>query len=78
MRLTSENPEFPWQMQTVSYICIADNEPKQIGADITARDAYKMAVDDKAKIIAVWPGRWRSDAFLVDNLDIFAKEKKLI
>lgn len=78
MRLTSDNSDFPWRMQTVCYICIVNNIPKQIGTDITRKDAYQEVLEGNAAIVAVWPGKWRSDAFLVDNIETYAEAFDLV
>jgi len=35
--------------------------------------AYERAVSGKTKIYAVWSGQWRSDLFIIDDLEIFAE-----
>ena len=72
MRLISETPEFPWKDRNICYVYFdKDLNAYQIGStkDISALNAYEMAKAGKGKIVAVWPGQYRSDAFLIDKLD---------
>jgi hypothetical protein len=34
--------------------------------------AYRSAIEKKIRILAVWPGNYRSDLFEIDDLDAFA------
>ena len=75
MRLISENPEFPWKDRDICYIYFDKNlNSYQVGSskDISALNAYELAKEGKGKIVAVWPGKYRSDAFLIDDLDAYA------
>lgn len=75
MRLISENSDFQWQLNTMCYILVCSNlEVFQIKKDISYEKAYRIAKNGGGKILAVWPGNWRSDAFLVDDLEQFALE----
>ena len=38
------------------------------------KDAFYHAVSGKSKIVAVWPGQWRSDLFIIDDLEEFYTE----
>lgn len=35
--------------------------------------AYFRAKCGESQLVAVWPGNWRSDLFLIDDMDEFAK-----
>ena len=41
------------------------------------RSAYINAQAGVSKILAVWPGRWRSDLFIIDDLDAFSEKQSL-
>ena len=41
------------------------------------RSAYINAQAGISKIFAVWPGRWRSDLFIIDDLDAFSEKQSL-
>lgn len=73
MRLTSETPNFPWKDRNICYIFVNQKmNVFQVGGgnrDISHGDAYKMAKNGIGKIVAVWPGNYKSDAFLIDELD---------
>ena len=38
-------------------------------------DACMNAKTGKSKIVAVWPGQYRSDLFIIDDLDTFYAEQ---
>ena len=44
---------------------------------IKTRDEMRLAVDrtraGAVEMFAVWPGKWRSDMFRVDDIDVLAK-----
>jgi len=40
--------------------------------------AYIRASAGETKIVAVWPGQWRSDLFIIDDLDAFCDHQKLL
>ena len=42
------------------------------------RDAYFRAQEGKSRIYAVWPGKKRSDPFIIDDLDTFAEKLHLL
>ena len=74
MRLISKTPEFPWNEKTISYIYFDKNlNSYQVGSnrDISHENAYQLAKSGEGKIIAVWPGNYRSDAFLIDDLNLY-------
>ena len=35
--------------------------------------AYERANENITTLYAVWPGKWSSDLFLIDDLDLFAE-----
>ena len=42
------------------------------------KDAFYHAVSGKSKIVAVWPGQWRSDLFIIDDFEEFYTELALM
>lgn len=75
MRLISKTPEFPWKDRGVCYVFVSQTlDVFHVGStkDISPLNAYELAKDGKGKIVAVWPGQYRSDAFLVDDLEAYA------
>jgi len=72
MRFTSQTPNFPWKDRKISYVFVDKSlNVFQVGGywDISHESAYKKAKEGLGKLIAVWPGSYTTDAFLVDNLD---------
>jgi len=49
-----------------------DGDIKQLSTKNEKFQAYLNAKAGVSKILAVWPGQWRSDLFIVDDLDSFA------
>ncbi|ATW28203.1 hypothetical protein [Candidatus Formimonas warabiya] len=74
MRSAKDTESFPYSSPIVCYIQVDKcGEVTQISneySEILA--AYKNAVNEQAKIYAVWPGNYRSDLFEIDNLDALA------
>lgn len=70
MRFTSETSNFPWSNRNISYIFI-DKQLNvfQVGRDMSHESAYNNLKSRSGKLIAVWPGNYTSDAFLVDKPD---------
>lgn len=64
---TVERGNFPYDLKCICFLFISsDGEPKQIDTDISKEEAYSYAKMGKGKIIAVYPGNYRSDAFYID------------
>ena len=84
MKSARETDNFPYQMSTVCYFIVdkkgkVSQIPHKNKSDKPrVLEAYKTVLDGNAQIYAVWPGNWRSDLFIIDDLDIFAKELELI
>lgn len=78
MRSAKEAGCFPYGSNTVCFMEVSANgEIKQL-CDYTAkRNAYMNALSGTSKIYAVWPGRWRSDLFIIDDLDAFCDAQQL-
>ncbi len=84
MRSAKEVENFPYQAGTICYIEVDKNgnvsqvhhKNKSDLPNVLA--AYQRAVNKTSVLYAVWPGNWRSDLFIIDDLDIFAKKFGLI
>jgi len=77
LRRTSAEADFPWLAKTVCYIEVRNGEVRQPGRYIAElREAARRAVAGESQLIAVWPGQWRSDAFLVDTPELLAQAVK--
>lgn len=64
---TIERGKFPYDLKSICFLFISsDGEPKQIDTDISKEEAYIRTKMGKGRIIAVYPGNYRSDAFYID------------
>lgn len=76
---SAKEADFPYRMNTVCYIEVDKNgkvtqvnhKNKSDLPEVTA--AYQRAASKISVLYAVWPGKWSSDLFLIDDLDAFAK-----
>lgn len=76
MRNTSDNPEFPWLDRRVCFFVqsMADARIHSVGIDRESRaEAIRMTDAGDLALYAVWPGQYRSDLFLVDDLTDMAE-----
>lgn len=77
MRSAKEADNFPYSMSTVCYFEVyKDGKISQIKhknkSDLPELyEAYKRALNKITTIYAVWPGNWRSDLFIIDDLKKF-------
>jgi hypothetical protein len=62
--------EFPYDSSTMCYIEVGADGTVLQGVDAAA---YRRAVVGQSRLYAVWPGKWRSDLFAVDDLDQLAR-----
>lgn len=84
MRSAREINNFPYSMSTICYFGVDKNgnvstvphKNKSDRAEVL--EAYQSAIDNNITLYAVWPGNWRSDLFIIDDLDAFAKELGLL
>ncbi|MCP2321027.1 hypothetical protein APR12_006417 [Nocardia amikacinitolerans] len=58
--------DFPYTSQTVCYIEVGEDGTVSHGVNI---DSWSRAKGGKSRLFAVWPGQWRSDLFVIDDLD---------
>ena len=79
MRSAKETPEFPYHMDTICYfevykdgkVCRVHHKNKSDLPEVNA--AYERALNKETVLYGVWPGNWRSDLFIIDDLKSFAK-----
>ena len=74
MRSAKEQEYFPYDSKTTCYILIGKNgEVNQVSHTIKElQEAYNAVKNDSATLYAVWPGQWRSDLFIIDDINLFA------
>jgi hypothetical protein len=72
MRKASEAP-FPYASKLVCYFEQRGSDLAQLGAKSEIRDAIRRARSGSSTIFAVWPGQWKSDLFVIDDLDRLAE-----
>ena len=76
MRSAKEAGCFPYRSKLVCYMELTnDGNIKQLSNKNEKLEAYLNAKAGISKILAVWPGQWRSDLFIIDDLDSFADEQ---
>ena len=79
MRSAKETGCFPYRMRTVCYFEVFnDGNLAQLTDEYSRIEAYFRATKGETKICAVWPGPWRSDLFIIDDLEAFADEQNLL
>jgi hypothetical protein len=67
--------DFPYRSDTTCYIEVHKNGTVSHGG---GREAYDRAIAGESTLYAVWPGEWRSDLFLIDDLDEYARALGII
>ena len=74
MRSAKEQEFFPYDSKTTCYILVYKNAEvehiQHTKADLTK--AHIEIVNNNAILYAVWPGNYRSDLFIIDDLNAFA------
>ena len=72
MRSAKEQEYFPYDSKTTCYILIGKNgEVNQVSHTIKElQEAYNAVKNDSATLYAVWPGQWRSDLFIIDDINL--------
>jgi len=76
LRSAKEVGCFPYRSKLVCYMELSNNgNIKQLSTRNEKLQAYLNAKAGTSKILAVWPGQWRSDLFIIDDLDSFADEQ---
>lgn len=78
MRSAKETGCFPYRSKLVCFMELSeDGEIHQLKDIGDKRRAYYNAIDGKSKILAVWPGNWRSDLFIIDDLSEYGASLNL-
>ena len=74
MRSAREQEWFPYDSKTTCYILVdkSGNVTQVSHIMRELQEAYNAVLEDRAVLYAVWPGRWSSDLFVVDDLNAFA------
>ncbi len=84
MRSAKEAGNFPYGMSTVCYFEVDKNGNvsrvyhKNKSDRPKVLEAYQRVMNKTTTLYAVWPGNWKSDLFIIDDLDAFAKEFNFI
>lgn len=75
MRSAKETGCFPYSSKLVCYIEVRKSgEVQQVPNSKTGiSNAYDNVKNGNAVLYAVWPGNWRSDLFIIDDLDALAE-----
>ena len=78
MRSAKETGCFPYSSKRVCYIEVfPDGTVRQVSGNHEKIAAFENALHERSKLFAVWPGEWRSDLFVVDDLAAFESENNL-
>ena len=79
MRRSKETEGFPYGSNRICYIeLFATGEIKQLATYHDKIEGYVHAQSGISKLFAVWPGQWRSDLFIIDDLEAFRIGQRLI
>ena len=79
MRSAKEAGCFPYSSSVVCYFEVfSDGSVKQLTNKNEKLNAYVNANSGKSTIYAVWPGKWRSDLFVIDDLEAYHEEQDLL
>ena len=62
--------DFPYTASTVCYIEVSGDGAVSHGADA---GTYARVRSGESRLFAVWPGEWRSDLFVIDDIDEYAR-----
>jgi hypothetical protein len=62
--------DFPYKSPTTCFIEVAEDGTVTQGG---GHEAYERASAGKSRLFAVWPGRWSSDLFVIDDLEEYAR-----
>ena len=72
MRKASEQDYFPYTDSTTCYV-IVNNENNSVSNTRPDSTIIEQARKNEIQIFAVWPGKWKSDLFEIDDLDKLAE-----
>ncbi len=72
MRSAKESGCFPYRSKLVCFMQLfPDGRLIQLSSKDMKLNACGSAQKGESKIVAVWPGQWRSDLFIIDDLEEF-------
>lgn len=75
MRSAKESACFPYRSSLVCFFEVfEDGTIRQISNKNDKIVACVNVQTGRSKIYAVWPGQWRSDLFIIDDLEAFVTE----
>ena len=78
MKSAKESGCFPYQS---SLVCFFEVFEDGIVRQVSNRNDKIVAIVNvqtgRSQLFAVWPGKWRSDLFIIDDLKTFAKENNI-
>jgi hypothetical protein len=74
MKSAKECECFPYKSKLVCYMEVfPDGRVIQLSSNDEKLKAFSRAWTDQSKIMAVWPGKYRSDLFAIDDLNAFVQ-----
>jgi hypothetical protein len=62
--------DFPYTLETMCYLEVSTDGSVRWGTDA---GAYERARVGDVRLYAVWPGKWASHLFVIDDLDQYAR-----
>lgn len=80
MRSAKEQGWFPYGATTVCCFEVwGDGRIQQVERTKSSMcESYERVKSGETKMYAVWPGQWRSDLFIIDDIEEWAKKNKII
>ncbi len=74
MRSAKECKEFPYASKSICYIEVfPDGCVRQVSPSLSEiKPTYNNVTNNKSTLYAVWPGKWKSDLFIIDDLNLLA------
>ena len=78
MKSAKETGCFPYQSPLVCYFEVfEDGTVRQVSNKNDKIVACVNVQTGRSILFAVWPGQWRSDLFIIDDMKSFAKENNI-
>lgn len=78
MRSAKEQAAFPIAALLYAILKFSRTEHKAAHHKNEKLNAYVNANSGKSTIYAVWPGKWHSDLFIIDDLEAYHEEQDLL
>ena len=75
MRSAKEEKYFPYGLKLICYFAVyPDGKIEQIpNTKTAAKSVYEHVKAQDFILYAVWPGQWRSDLFIIDDIELYAE-----